>query len=40
MLCAQIAATCLAFYLTSGLAVGSLISFPVRAAVCRCNPFL
>ncbi|KAK4702309.1 hypothetical protein P7C70_g3917, partial [Phenoliferia sp. Uapishka_3] len=35
----DIAATCLAFYLTSGLAIGSLISFPIRATVCRCNPF-
>ncbi|KAI5475437.1 nucleoside transporter [Pseudohyphozyma bogoriensis] len=35
----DIAATCLAFYLTSGLAAGSLVSFAVKAAVCHCNPF-
>ncbi|GAA5989365.1 hypothetical protein JCM11641_004200 [Rhodosporidiobolus odoratus] len=34
------AATCLAFYLTLGLACGSFLSFAVRASVCRCNPFL
>ncbi|KAL8290263.1 hypothetical protein RQP46_003202 [Phenoliferia psychrophenolica] len=27
----DVAATCLAFYLTSGLAIGSLVSFPIRA---------
>ncbi|GAA5892877.1 nucleoside transmembrane transporter FUN26 [Sporobolomyces salmoneus] len=36
----DIAATCLAFYLTAGLAGGSLISFAVRGAVCGCNPFV
>lgn len=36
----QVAATCLAFYLTLGLSVGSLLSFAVRGAICRCNPFL
>ncbi|GAA5993590.1 hypothetical protein JCM5350_008367 [Sporobolomyces pararoseus] len=36
----DIAATCLAFYLTAGLAGGSLISFAVRGAVCGCNPFI
>lgn len=35
----QVAATCLAFYLTLGLSVGSLLSFAVRGAICRCNPF-
>ncbi|GAA6014706.1 hypothetical protein JCM10207_006910 [Rhodosporidiobolus poonsookiae] len=35
----DIAATCLAFYLTLGLAAGSFLSFGVRASVCRCNPF-
>ncbi|GAA5918501.1 hypothetical protein JCM1841_003270 [Sporobolomyces salmonicolor] len=35
----DIAATCLAFYLTAGLASGSLVSFAVRGAVCGCNPF-
>lgn len=36
----EIAATILAFYLTSGLCLGSLISFGVRAILCGCNPFL
>ncbi|KAM0745979.1 nucleoside transporter [Meredithblackwellia eburnea MCA 4105] len=36
----DVAATCLAFYLTSGLAVGSLISFPIRGLICKCNPFV
>ncbi|GAA5992691.1 hypothetical protein JCM10908_006882 [Rhodotorula pacifica] len=36
----EVAATCLAFYLTLGLSVGSLLSFGVRGAICRCNPFL
>ncbi|GAA5852551.1 hypothetical protein JCM5353_002900 [Sporobolomyces roseus] len=36
----DIAATCLAFYLTAGLAGGSLVSFAVRGAVCGCNPFV
>ncbi|GAA5874876.1 hypothetical protein JCM3774_006553 [Rhodotorula dairenensis] len=36
----EVAATCLAFYLTLGLSVGSLLSFAVRGAICRCNPFL
>ncbi|GAA5966251.1 hypothetical protein JCM8115_006426 [Rhodotorula mucilaginosa] len=35
----EVAATCLAFYLTLGLSVGSLLSFAVRGAICRCNPF-
>jgi equilibrative nucleoside transporter 1/2/3 len=35
-----IAATLLAFYLTGGLAMGSTVSFPVRAYICQCNPFL
>jgi equilibrative nucleoside transporter 1/2/3 len=34
------AATALAFFLTSGLAAGSLASFAVRGAICQCNPFL
>ncbi|GAA6060265.1 hypothetical protein JCM10212_003965 [Sporobolomyces blumeae] len=36
----DVAATCLAFYLTAGLAGGSLVSFAVRGAVCHCNPFV
>ncbi|GAA5851934.1 hypothetical protein JCM9279_007029 [Rhodotorula babjevae] len=36
----EVAATCLAFYLTSGLAVGSFLSFGVRGAICHCNPFV
>ncbi|KAM0754181.1 hypothetical protein T439DRAFT_378255 [Meredithblackwellia eburnea MCA 4105] len=35
----DIAATCITFYLTAGLAAGSLLSFPIRAAICHCNPF-
>ncbi|BGO90609.1 hypothetical protein JCM10020v2_002252 [Rhodotorula toruloides] len=35
----EVAATCLAFYLTAGLSAGSFLSFAVRAATCRCNPF-
>ncbi|GAA6001331.1 nucleoside transmembrane transporter FUN26 [Rhodotorula paludigena] len=35
----EVAATCLAFYLTSGLAAGSFLSFAVRGAICQCNPF-
>ncbi|GAA5895049.1 hypothetical protein JCM6882_008272 [Rhodosporidiobolus microsporus] len=36
----DLAATCLAFYLTLGLAAGSFLSFAVRASVCKCNPFI
>ncbi|BGP23736.1 hypothetical protein JCM10295v2_002637 [Rhodotorula toruloides] len=36
----EVAATCLAFYLTAGLSAGSFLSFAVRAAICRCNPFV
>ncbi|BGP14956.1 hypothetical protein JCM10213_007242 [Rhodosporidiobolus nylandii] len=36
----DVAATCLAFYLTLGLACGSFLSFGVRASVCHCNPFV
>ncbi|BGP61543.1 hypothetical protein NBRC10512_006748 [Rhodotorula toruloides] len=36
----EVAATCLAFYLTAGLSAGSFLSFAVRAATCRCNPFV
>ncbi|BGP38966.1 hypothetical protein JCM10449v2_002904 [Rhodotorula kratochvilovae] len=36
----EVAATCLAFYLTAGLAVGSFLSFGVRGAICHCNPFV
>ncbi|GAA6052244.1 hypothetical protein JCM3770_007397 [Rhodotorula araucariae] len=36
----EVAATCLAFYLTAGLAIGSFLSFGVRGAICRCNPFV
>ena len=35
----DVAATICSLYLTSGLAAGSLASFPVRAFVCQCNPF-
>ncbi|OCH95953.1 hypothetical protein OBBRIDRAFT_787800 [Obba rivulosa] len=35
----DIAATVASFCLVSGLALGSLASFAVRAAVCDCNPF-
>lgn len=33
------AATVASFCLTGGLAIGSVASFAVRGAVCRCNPF-
>jgi equilibrative nucleoside transporter 1/2/3 len=33
------AATVATFCLTMGLAIGSVASFAVRAAVCKCNPF-
>ena len=36
----DVAATICSLYLTSGLAAGSLASFPVRALICGCNPFL
>ncbi|GAA5821874.1 hypothetical protein JCM11251_004754 [Rhodosporidiobolus azoricus] len=36
----DLAATCLAFYLTLGLSIGSFLSFGVRASVCKCNPFI
>ncbi|EMD40447.1 hypothetical protein CERSUDRAFT_148466 [Gelatoporia subvermispora B] len=35
----DIAATVASFCLVGGLALGSLASFAVRAAVCNCNPF-
>ena len=35
----QLAGTVLTFYLTVGLAVGSLLSFAIRGVVCSCNPF-
>ena len=35
----DIAATVASFCLVGGLAVGSIASFAVRAAVCDCNPF-
>ena len=36
----DVAATICSLYLTSGLAAGSLASFPVRALICNCDPFL
>ncbi|TBU49066.1 nucleoside transporter-domain-containing protein [Dichomitus squalens] len=35
----DVAATVASFCLVGGLAVGSILSFAVRAAVCDCNPF-
>jgi equilibrative nucleoside transporter 1/2/3 len=35
----DVAATVASFCLVSGLSVGSIISFAVRAVLCRCNPF-
>ncbi|KAJ7179489.1 nucleoside transporter-domain-containing protein [Mycena filopes] len=35
----DVAATVASFCLVGGLALGSLCSFAVRAAVCQCNPF-
>lgn len=35
----DVAATVASFCLVGGLAVGSFMSFGVRAAVCDCNPF-
>ena len=35
----DVAATVASFCLVGGLAVGSILSFAVRAAVCGCNPF-
>lgn len=36
----EIAATLAQFSLVGGLAVGSVFSFGVKAAVCQCNPFI
>lgn len=36
----DIAATVATFCLVGGLAMGSIASFAVRAAVCNCNPFV
>ena len=36
----EIAATVAGFCLVGGLAVGSVLSFAVRGAVCGCNPFV
>ncbi|KAG8988046.1 hypothetical protein FRB90_002997, partial [Tulasnella sp. 427] len=36
----EIAATSAQFSLVGGLAVGSVFSFGVKAAVCQCNPFI
>ncbi|KAG9303670.1 hypothetical protein G9A89_018567 [Geosiphon pyriformis] len=35
----DLAGSILVFCLVSGLALGSLISFPLRAIICGCNPF-
>ena len=35
----DVAATVVTFCLMAGLAIGSMASFAVRAAVCDCNPF-
>lgn len=35
----DVAATVAGFCLVGGLAVGSILSFAVRATVCNCNPF-
>lgn len=35
----DVAATVASFCLVGGLAVGSMLSFAVRATVCDCNPF-
>jgi solute carrier family 29 (equilibrative nucleoside transporter), member 1/2/3 len=35
----DVAATIGSFSIVGGLAIGSLTSFAVRAAVCACNPF-
>ena len=35
----DVAATVASFSLVGGLAVGSMVSFAVRATVCNCNPF-
>ncbi|KAH9927120.1 nucleoside transporter-domain-containing protein [Epithele typhae] len=35
----DVAATVASFFLVGGLAVGSVVSFAVRGAVCDCNPF-
>lgn len=35
----DVAATVASFFLVGGLAVGSVLSFGVRAIVCQCNPF-
>lgn len=35
----DIAATVTSFCLVGGLVLGSVMSFGVRAAVCKCNPF-
>ncbi|KAH9894388.1 nucleoside transporter-domain-containing protein [Cubamyces lactineus] len=35
----DVAATVASFFLVGGLAVGSVVSFGVRAIVCECNPF-
>lgn len=36
----DVAATVASFCLVGGLAVGSFMSFGVRAAICNCNPFI
>jgi equilibrative nucleoside transporter 1/2/3 len=36
----DVAATVASFFLVGGLAVGALMSFAVRFAYCRCNPFV
>lgn len=36
----DIAATVSSFALVGGLALGSFLSFAVRAAICNCNPFV
>ena len=36
----DVAATVASFFLVGGLAVGSILSFAVRAMVCDCNPFV
>jgi equilibrative nucleoside transporter 1/2/3 len=36
----DVAATVASFCLVGGLAIGSIASFAVRAAVCHCNPFI
>jgi equilibrative nucleoside transporter 1/2/3 len=36
----DVAATAASFCLVGGLAIGSIASFAVRAAVCDCNPFI